>query len=98
MANVRNSNSIYVDATGSITTDPIKVTCIIFTPDSANDQLILKNFDNSGDIKISLRSATAKTTLIFDFSSAPIHFPKGVYVSTVTSNATATIVTTSGGG
>lgn len=97
MANVRNSNSVYVDTTGSLTTDPTKIAYIIFTPDSANDQLILKSFDNSGEIKISLRSATAKTTMIFDFSQSPVHFPKGIYAGTVTTGATATIVTTSGG-
>jgi len=97
MANVQNSNSIYVDATGSITTNPIKITSIVFTPDSANDQLILKNFDNSGDIKVNIRGATAKDSMFFDFSTCPIHFPRGVYVSTLSSNATAFLVTTSGG-
>ncbi len=97
MANARNSNTCYLDATGSVTTEPTKISCIVFTPDSANDQLILKSFDNSGEVKISLRSATAKTTMIFDFTSAPVHFPKGIYVGTITSGATATLITTSGG-
>jgi hypothetical protein len=94
VANVQNSNSVYVDTTGSLTTIPTKVHYIIFTPDAANDQLILKNEDNSGSIKISLRGATAKTSMIFDFSACPIHFPQGVYVSTITSGATATLVGT----
>jgi hypothetical protein len=97
MANVRNSNSIYVDATGSLNTDPIKVAYIIFTPDSANDQLILKSFDNSGNIKFNIRGATAKESMFFDFSATPLHFPQGIYVSTLSSNATAVIITTSGG-
>ncbi len=96
MANAPNSNSCYVDTTGALSTIPTKVSAILFTPDSANDQLILKNADGSGVIKISLRSAVAKTTMHFDFSLVPVHFPQGVYVSTITSGATATIITTSG--
>jgi hypothetical protein len=98
LSNVRNSNSIYLDTTGSLNTDPIKIAYIIFTPDSANDQLILKSFDNSGNIKFNVRGATAKDSMTFDFSASPLHFPQGIYVSTLSSNATAVIITTSSGG
>lgn len=94
MANAQNSNSFYIDSTGSLTTKAnTRVSAIIFTPDSANDQLILKDTDNSGSIKISLRGATGKQSFQIDFFT-PIVFPGGMYVSTLTSNATATIITT----
>lgn len=96
MANTRIGNKIYVDATGSLADSKIKVAGILFTPDATNDQLVLGESVSSSPC-ISLRSATAKTTLYFDFSSVPALFVNGLYVQTITSGATATIITTEAG-
>jgi hypothetical protein len=101
MANVRNSNTIHVDATGAITGSTeinVKVAYILFTPSAAEDNLVLKDDDNSGDIKFDIRAATAKDTMLFDFSYAPVLFPNGIYVSTLSAGAKATLITTTAGG
>lgn len=101
MANVRNGNTIYLDSTGAATTANeinVKVAYIIFTPDAANDVLELKDDDTSGDLKFYIRGATAKDSMMFDFSYSPLLFPNGIYVSTITAGAKATIITTTAGG
>lgn len=101
MANTRNGNSIYVTETGLSTGSNetnVKVVYILFTPDLANDQMILKERDTNGDIKLNLRGATAKTTMFFDFSAAPITFKAGIFISTLTASATATLITSTAGG
>jgi hypothetical protein len=100
MANVRASNTIYVDATGTCSASEkgIKVAYVVFTPDAANDQLILRDKDATGNKKLNIRGATAKETLFFDFSYAPIHFANGIYIDTLTAGAVATLVTTTSGG
>lgn len=96
MANVRSGNSAYVDATGSITTDKnTKVLRIFFTPDAANDELLLSD-GSSGSSKIYLRLATAKKTEVFDFGEG-VNFPNEIYVSTLTSGAKAVLMLKSGG-
>ena len=96
MANAITGNKIYISATGLITDKRTLVTQIIFTPDAANDQLILKETQD-GEPCISFRAATAKNTVQFDFSHSPLLFNNGIYVSTLTANATATLVTTQAG-
>jgi hypothetical protein len=96
MANSRLGNKIYIEATGSIATVPIKVAYILFTPDAANDQLILRETSNGADCLI-LRAATVKDTRMFDFSRKPIVFQNGIYVQTLSSGAKAVLITTSAG-
>lgn len=96
MANAIVGNKIYVDSTGSITTDRIKVAYIIFTPSNANDSLTLRETSSGNDI-IFLQGATAKTTLQFRFEDVPILFNNGLYVQQISSGAKVTLVTTSTG-
>lgn len=96
MANATTANKIWIDSTGLITTAKKKVAYILFTPDAAEDQLILRETQNGANC-ISIRGATAKDTMIFDFSAKPIVFGTGMWVSTLSSNATATVITTESG-
>ena len=97
MANARLGNKIYVDATGAVSTQRTKVAYIVFTPDAANDQMILRETASGTDC-IKVRSSTAKETHILDFSNAPLVFNNGIYVQTLTAGAVATLVTTESGG
>lgn len=92
MANVQNGNSAYVDSTGQLTEGRTLLSAIVFTPAAADDQLILKDDDTNGSLKIAIQAATAKQTVIIDLSNTPLLFPNGVYVSTITSGAIATLI------
>lgn len=96
MANAITGNKIFLDATGAVTTTRTKISHIIFTPDAANDTLILRETSGGANC-VKLQGATAKTTLMFDFSDCPLVFNNGIYVQTLTSGATATLVTTQAG-
>ena len=98
MANAHFSGTIYVDTTGSLTAGAAaRVSYILFTPDAANDLLVLRDgTDGSNPVKISIKAATAKHTVFFDFSQRPLVFSGGIY-ATIAANGTATIVTTSEG-
>ena len=94
MAITKNGNTIYIDATGTIPTNviPVKIAFIIFTTDAANDQLILRDKDGSGALKIDIKHATANDTVRYNFSDNPITFPNAVHVDTLSPNAVATLV------
>lgn len=100
MANVEQSGSIYIDATGVATAKTNKrVAYIFFTPDAANDALTLRDGDGAGDpLKITIKGDIAKKTTIFDMSKAPMRFQDGIYVSALTASATAVLILTSGEG
>lgn len=98
MANARLSNKIYIDATGVVVAQgPVKVAQILFTPNIADDQIILRE-TASGDDCVILRGATAKNTMHFDFRDCPMVFQNGIYVQTLSSGAKAVLITTQGGG
>lgn len=97
MANAKNGNTLSIDATGSLTTNPTRVAYITFTPDAANDQLVLKDGSTSGAIKWSCKGATAKHTEFYDVSYSPLFFPNGIYVATLSASGVAILVTTSSG-
>lgn len=97
MANTTAGNKMYVDSTGLLTDVRTTVTQILFTPDSANDQIVLRESASGPDVFL-LRGAVAKNTLQFDFSIKPVVFPNGIYVQTLTSGAKAVIITTTAGG
>jgi hypothetical protein len=98
VANARSGNVFYVDATGELTTDSsIKVIGILFTTNAANDQLVLRE-SSGGSNKINIKHVTANDTKFIDLSSTPILFSRGIYVSTLTASATATLITSTGGG
>lgn len=97
MANAYQSGSIYVDTTGSLTTKPVKVAYILYTPDTANDALVLRDGGASDPIKTTIKGATAKHTIVVDLSTRPMVFVNGIY-ATVATSGTATLIITSEGG
>jgi hypothetical protein len=101
MANVRCGNSCYVDSTGYISatgSKQVKVAYITFTSDAAADTITFKDASTSGALKMTVKSAVADETVVLDFSTTPLVFPNGIYVSAISANCTATIITTTGGG
>ncbi len=97
MANAVTGNKIYVDATGEVSDQRELIAYIIFTPDAANDVMILRE-TSGGSNCLKIRGSTAKDSKLLDFSQRPLVFNNGIYVETLTSGATATLVTTKAGG
>lgn len=96
MANNRTGNKFYVDSTGELTADKTLVSYILFTPDAANDQMVIRESSNGADV-LYFRAATAKDTQLFDFSAKPLVFPNGVYIQTLTTGAKASFILTEAG-
>lgn len=93
MANVRNGNTVYVDATGAITDSGAKVAGVVLTATAANAVLVLQDSSGSPVNKVDLRVATSGSSQFFDFSVTPLWFPNGIEIGTLT-NAKAMIVYT----
>ena len=101
MANARCGNSYYIDSTGYVSatgSKQVKVAYILFTSTLAADTITFKDASTSGALKMTLKVPTASETILFDFSFNPLVFPNGVYVSAISANCTATIITTTSGG
>lgn len=96
MANVRVGNKIMIDSTGTVLTNPIRIVHILFTPDAANDQLVLRE-ESGGSDCFFIRGVTAKQTEMYSFLDCPLIFSNGLHVQTLTSGAKAVIVTSGGG-
>lgn len=90
MANVRVGNSVYVDSTGNLGTDPVKVVRILVTATAASAVVVLADAAASSK-KFDLRVATSGETVQFDFTLSPVLFPGGVKVVTLT-NAIVTVI------
>lgn len=96
MANVRNGNTVYIDATGDLTTTATRVYYIIMSATAAGAILVLQ--DSTANVnKLRLSHPNDKETHVFDFTQRPLYFPGGVSVTTLT-NCTATIVAEVQGG
>lgn len=99
MANVRSGNSWYIDTVGNLGADDTNtaknVVYILLTSTSANAIAILRDRD-SNQLKTELRLDTAGHTQHFKFEIAPISFPGGIKVDTLT-NCNVTIVLKEGG-
>lgn len=101
MANSYQKGRVYIDtATGDTrqavaTTKRVKVTYICFIPNAGNDQAVIKE-SSSGEVVFKLSAATAKETVLLDFSSNPIVM-EGIYVESLSSNAVIIMYTTSEG-
>jgi hypothetical protein len=96
MANARIGNKILVDSTGAVVTGSVKVIHILFTPNTALDEMVIRETASGADC-FYLRASVAKDTQHFDFSIAPLVFTNGIYIQTLTSGAKAVIVTATGG-
>lgn len=91
MANVRNSNTWYIDtAASSLAIANLKVSYVIVTATAAAAILNLQDVTTTAN-KANLRVATSGDSVVFDFSLKPLVFPNGILPSTVT-NCVATCV------
>lgn len=96
--NVRTGNKIFIDSTGvAVATGPVKVAYILFTPNAANDELLLRETSGGADC-FYLRGATGKQTNIYRMAEIPLVFSNGIFVQTLTSGAKVVLVTTATGG
>jgi len=105
MANIRNSNTFYIDTaaadavattTGNLASKNIRVSYITLTATAATSELILRDVTTAAN-KISLKLDVDNISKSFDFSETPLVFPNGINPSTVT-DCTATCVVQEQGG
>lgn len=95
MANAHNGNTLFVDSTGAIgPSKNVKVAYLVASVTGASPALILMDGSTT---KLNLTFQASTVPQVFDFSSAPIYFPNGVTVNTIT-NCKATLVTSQGDG
>ena len=91
MANAFNSNTFYVDTTGTFTAaDAHIITHVVLTATSASARIVLQDATTSSN-KLDLRVVVSGDSKVFDFADAPIRFEGGVKVSTLT-NGVATLI------
>lgn len=96
MANVRNSNSFYIDTQSAVDADNLAVkglavAYVALTATAANGRLVLQDLTATPTTKIDLRVEVSGHTEVFSFEMFPILFPNGIKPS-VLSNAVATLV------
>lgn len=90
MANVHNSNTYYVDTTGTFTDKNVKCYVLIISSDGGDAELALADAaSNQGKIDMILPSGSAP--VVVTFYDHPAVFPGGVKVVTAT-NVKATLV------
>lgn len=91
MANVRNSNSFFIEDTGlSLDVIGIRVTHIVLTSTNTGALFVLSD-NSTGAVKIKMAIAADKTMEFLDLSDNPIVFPNGIDPTTVT-NCVATLM------
>ena len=92
MANIRQANSHYVDATGVLVSDSIKLAGVIVTSTAAN--AVVEIADSAGTtLRLLLDVADSGASQHFDFSQHPLLFPNGIKIKTLT-NAKAMLIYT----
>ena len=97
MAIARNANSVYVDATGQVTTTlkPVRLLSVTYTSSSAGDAITFKNTDTNGTVKLTIKEGLATNTNTHNFEN-PIRFPGGIYCSAISASSFATITVEEG--
>lgn len=90
MANARNGNSYYVDATGTLAVGALAIASIILTSNGAAGTITLQDNTSPVTNKMTLKVLNGET-LFIDFNMKPVTFSQGLVVSTLTT-AIATIV------
>lgn len=96
MANVRNSNTFYIDTqyTGSadeLVASNLSVVGIIMRATGANAQVVLVDAQAAQPVKLSLGIATAGETIQLRLAEAPVLFPNGIRPLTLV-NAVVTVI------
>jgi hypothetical protein len=95
VANLRVSNSYYIDTTGTVASKGLRLLYVILSATSANAILTLKDSGVAGTL-FDLRVATSGESRVFDFSRNPPAFPNGMEISAIT-NGHATAIIQLGG-
>lgn len=89
MANASTGNIHYIDTTANaLETDAVKVYYATVTPTASPGYILLLDA-SSGNTIARLGGTTTGVSMHFDFSSNPLHLPKGIHVTV--SNAVATL-------
>lgn len=103
MANIRNSNTFYIDTVYAADSDGtellvknIMVPYITVTTSNATNQLVLADA-TTGLTKISIKIPTSLTTQTINFKDYPMLFPNGIRVKTLTACVATCIVVESRG-
>ncbi len=91
MANVRSGNSHYVDSTGTLEADDCQIAGVLLTSTAANAVVVLQTNHGTPKNKLTLKLAADGSTQFFDFSQAPVAFPGGLKVGTLT-NSIVTVI------
>ena len=103
MANVRNSNTFYIDTAaanvtaataGNLALRNVKVLYIMIAPTGSTADFVVKDV-TTGALKFSVDLATQETKVL-DFSRRPIVFPNGISPSTVTNCRVTMVIEESG--
>lgn len=102
MANIQNGNSFYIDTVhvtdgDDLTRKNVLVAYVTVTATAANGRVVLGDAGTDPQTKLDLRVVTSEVTEHFRYDSAPIIFPNGIRVMTLTS-AVATVVFKNAGG
>lgn len=91
MANKRSGNTIYIDSTGTLSTEKaLKIASIIFTPTAADGSITLVDA-LTDDTKIHVAGAVANDSKHIVLEKEAALFANGIKVSVLT-NAVATLI------
>lgn len=98
MAITENGNSVYIDATGQVTTTgkPVFLHYLVYTTSAAGDGITLKDTGTSGSLKCTIKHNVATETIELDFTLKPVRFPGGIYCSALSASSTAMLVISDG--
>jgi hypothetical protein len=86
VANARTGNIWHVDSTGALETGKrILISDILLTTAAAGDSVVIGSTSSSAAV-LTLKNATDENTEHYQFV-APIVFPNGLYIQSITSGA-----------
>lgn len=98
MANARNGNTIILDTASELVSSDrnTRVIGIIFTSSAAGDSLVLRE-SASGANRVIVKNGVANDSKHIRLEESPIIFGAGIYVQTLSSGATATLIVSQSG-
>lgn len=98
MANARNGNTIVIDtASEQVSTDRnTRIVGIIFTSSAAGDTIVLRE-SSTGANRVIVKNGIANDSKHIRMEESPIIFGTGIYVQTLSSGATATLIVSQSG-
>lgn len=95
---VNTAGSIYTDQDGLLHTGRIKVSAILITSTAGNSLAVIRDGITAGSsIKLYVTSAGTHNQAYLDFSTMPLVFNNGIYLTNISASTHVTLVTTSAG-